>query len=1760
VTVSLKNNTNQSLSIYYYEGGKEKLLELSPNQSIQMIGIDSLSPSTERLITSKYLRVTYSVAPTVEATPIHVRGMAWADQWNQNVDYLAGYVTGYYGSIWLSRKPSRGSEPTLISPDWELIGVQDISSLLALGPDSLDVGSIIYRTGTGWTSGPISDDSIIGLISIGKINGLSDSLDEKLSRSASGQIITGTIQYMGAISGADSLVNKEYVDQKLSAGGGLLTGAVTYDPSVPISNAYQLVTKTYVDNQLLTFVPLSGNVSLTGPLTLFGPPIASLHAATKSYVDAQALAGGTLTGKLKLPTGFSITDNTDLTNKLYVDAQALAGGTLTGKLKLPTGFSITDNTDLTNKLYVDAQALAGGTLTGKLKLPVGIAILDNDDLTNKLYVDSAVSGAVPKTGGLVTGLLYYRIPKTGISASASTDIFSKQNHGMKSGRAVTAVSLPLPGFGGISSGPTYYIILIDSDRFKLAATFGNSTTGDVDQTQLTTSSTDGLTVGMPVTGVGFASGTVITSIDSQTTFSISIPLEQSQPRVIDITSDGAGASFIYVDQRSDDSIPTKDYIDDLLGISGEVLLTAGGTMTGLITGDHGLVQSDGDKRMTGALVVADLPDVSPGSWSIIGFSVDSATETRVYITDIQDWKSYHDIEISGTTLYNGTYEVVSVNTSESYLVIDKEFAGSGSGGTATQKTNGLYYSTSEGGISYQRRRFLTKGTTVLIESDYDLQSGDGTILSASNGVSVLGLGDPAESSGQVVVKKVGDASGASVIVDSGAGGGDSNLVLDTINDSVTLEPVRDNPGEEPPVFKWQVVSRVRNGENTNRVIFNGSILVGPGRTDIDITSNKEVEKTTKVSAVANSSGNLEMTVADASAFSTATLISVEGSINGYNGNYPKSSIVSVNTGTNKITLSNINAVSIVTEAGFFLVARVYEPMKSNLAAGSSTSSLAIRDTTKTSKIAGFSSGGTGFTNIIIGDNIDVVSVENVPVVVTGVVTTGAGPYTLYRLAHGFSNGDYILIEFTSGFDGLVTGSYYYVTNATANEFELEGTLGGGAVLITGAGVDATVINTTMISGQIRVVLDETGFLATHPDGFGIGDRVNIQWESTYNGSYLVESFEVPEAGITPPAVIINKDYSVPTTGSAKLSKAVPVSDWLPEYHSLRINGTTYYDTPNATTPLGPSLDLISVDDIYSTLTMKAPYNAGEPYSGSAMVYGMVANNIFQHPNTLGKVLSGDGNSLVTTRTDGDGDLTLRLSNRVLVDLSSTNITDISRELSGSHLHMISGGVFDVKGRVSGTVSAVAVYSSSITSGGANTTLTLQNILDFRIGDVVQLTGESSTRRITAVASTTVTVSGSAYTPSGSSSVTNLSVIQLTLNDIDTNIFKTGDQVLIKGVTSLGGDYLRGVVSAASSLVVSPYAAPRITLRGFNKTSINDTNTTDPISGVTSSVANNGLTFPTTHNLVTGQAIRLEFQVAICAGMTLTTNIITGASVYTRTVYAVKTEALVIQLAGNQTDAYNGVIIDISINGDIGSVTPLVTIENPFDPSESVSGTVEVPPFLNAYTVRPWLWLSWRSTFLLTGPHITSWSDYSGNSRDFIATSNWPHFKNGSSTELSFNGVLGIKCAEFAANRRSSYTLPAPKSQAISIVLVAKTSDTNGVILESGSIVLSRGASTYTLAGASGTSIAGGTPGTAAAVYTLVLNGTSSRFRKFISFSTSPQEATGNISGGLTTSLNLGKTSGGFAGDVAAMLVFERALNDDQIAFLERSLAYEHGIS
>ena len=145
-----------------------------------------------------------------------------------------------------------------------------------------------------------------------------------------------------------------------------------------------------IDNHDEIAVDSSGNVTLTGTLTLASDPTANLHAATKQYVDnADALkldiAGGTMTGALTLSG--APTSNLHAATKAYVDSQVtaqdldVAGDTGTGAIDL-------DSQSLTiagtaNEIETSAS---GQTIT--VGLPNDVTIGNDLIVTGDLTVDT----------------------------------------------------------------------------------------------------------------------------------------------------------------------------------------------------------------------------------------------------------------------------------------------------------------------------------------------------------------------------------------------------------------------------------------------------------------------------------------------------------------------------------------------------------------------------------------------------------------------------------------------------------------------------------------------------------------------------------------------------------------------------------------------------------------------------------------------------------------------------------------------------------------------------------------------------------------------------------------------------------------------------------------------------------------------------------------------------------------------------------------------------------------------------------------------------------------------------------------------------------------------------------------------------------------------------------------------------------------------------------------------------------------------------
>jgi hypothetical protein len=143
-----------------------------------------------------------------------------------------------------------------------------------------------------------------------------------------------------------------------------MTGLLTLSGS-PTATLHA-ATKGYVDTEVGTRVAKAGD-TMTGLLTLSGSPTATLHAATKGYVDTEvgtrvAKAGDTMTGPLTLPGAPTAANHA--ATKAYVDAGdntrvAKAGDTMTGFLTLHA--DPTSELHAATKQYADRSGPGGST-------------------------------------------------------------------------------------------------------------------------------------------------------------------------------------------------------------------------------------------------------------------------------------------------------------------------------------------------------------------------------------------------------------------------------------------------------------------------------------------------------------------------------------------------------------------------------------------------------------------------------------------------------------------------------------------------------------------------------------------------------------------------------------------------------------------------------------------------------------------------------------------------------------------------------------------------------------------------------------------------------------------------------------------------------------------------------------------------------------------------------------------------------------------------------------------------------------------------------------------------------------------------------------------------------------------------------------------------------------------------------------------------------------------------------------------------------
>ena len=152
----------------------------------------------------------------------------------------------------------------------------------------VDLNSLLYTV-------DISDDTSYSVSVSTVANGVVEYLGNYFLP-LTGGTMTGHISSALTPSVGVHIVNKTYVDTLIAAtsgyeylynnylplSGGTITGHISTGALDYAANSTELVNKGYVDT---TFLKLAGG-TMTGKITLDGNPTASLHAATKAYVDS----------------------------------------------------------------------------------------------------------------------------------------------------------------------------------------------------------------------------------------------------------------------------------------------------------------------------------------------------------------------------------------------------------------------------------------------------------------------------------------------------------------------------------------------------------------------------------------------------------------------------------------------------------------------------------------------------------------------------------------------------------------------------------------------------------------------------------------------------------------------------------------------------------------------------------------------------------------------------------------------------------------------------------------------------------------------------------------------------------------------------------------------------------------------------------------------------------------------------------------------------------------------------------------------------------------------------------------------------------------------------------------------------------------------------------------------------------------------------------------------------------------------------------
>lgn len=342
---TFRNNKDSFLPVSFVVDVLGTVEEITlAGKETRTVTAESLSHQTQNLIDRRY--ITLLSDPVAESDSKAPKGglpLIFGGNWSANLYYPQGWVLSYGGVNYLViKKHLSMTIPPDDTTNYLTLSVNSPEVFFDVEISDWDENELLIKTSTGWKASLISGNNVAS-IPISKVASLQDALDTKYTLGSS---ITELLVTDAPGSG-NAVTNKTYTEA--------------------------------------TYVRKSGS-TMTGYLTLSGPPSSPLHATSKSWTESTflKLSGGSMTGQITGSHGLL----------------SLDGGTLGGALYLASSpTSTSPSLQAATKQYTLDRSLdwkAGGTMTGLLVLSGEPSASLNPATKN--YVDVAVADLVSTSG------------------------------------------------------------------------------------------------------------------------------------------------------------------------------------------------------------------------------------------------------------------------------------------------------------------------------------------------------------------------------------------------------------------------------------------------------------------------------------------------------------------------------------------------------------------------------------------------------------------------------------------------------------------------------------------------------------------------------------------------------------------------------------------------------------------------------------------------------------------------------------------------------------------------------------------------------------------------------------------------------------------------------------------------------------------------------------------------------------------------------------------------------------------------------------------------------------------------------------------------------------------------------------------------------------------------------------------------------------------------------------------------------------------